>query len=71
MYDIDLFYFFSSGLLALGFAAPRFIEVLWVDSSLEKGIKSGAPGRYFRRGSGTLNPYKRNHVNYRSNRGVG
>jgi hypothetical protein len=50
--NVALIYFFS----ALGLPAPRFMDVLWVLNSLEKGMKSGAPGRYFRKGSGILNP---------------
>lgn len=41
----------------LGLPAPLFMDVLWVLNSFVKGMNSGAPGRYFRRGSGTLNPY--------------
>lgn len=46
----------SLGLDALLSFAFCFWEVVSLGSSLVKGMKSGAPGRYFRRGSGTLSP---------------
>lgn len=45
------------GLDALLSFAFCFWDVLSLGSSLVKGIKSGAPGRYFLKGSGTLSPF--------------
>jgi hypothetical protein len=47
-----------------------FWEVVSFGNSLVKGINSGAPGRYFRSGTGTVNPY--GEVSKRkSNYGIG
>lgn len=46
----------SLGLEALFSFAFCLLEVVSLGSSLVKGMKSGAPGRYFLKGSGTLSP---------------
>lgn len=46
------------GLGALSTFPLAFCEVESLGNSFVNGMKSGAPGKYFRSGSGTLNPYE-------------